>query len=66
MLWGMISVMQLIVHMPLLNVQFPENAKFFYSLIIEISSFDIIPNSWQSNIKNIFFKFNSEESDDTF
>jgi hypothetical protein len=43
MLWGMINVMQLIVHMPLLKVAFPENAVLFYSFIIDISNFDIIP-----------------------
>ena len=50
-LWGMINVMQIIVHMPLLNVQFPENAMFFYSLIIDISSFNLIPDSWMKAIK---------------
>jgi hypothetical protein len=51
MLWGMINVMQIIVHMPLLNVQLPENAMLFYSLIIDISSFNLIPDSWMKAIK---------------
>lgn len=46
MLWGMINVMQLIVHMPMLNVQFPSNAVLFYSFIIDISNFNIIPTDW--------------------
>ena len=66
MLWGMINVMQIIVHMPLMNVFFPENATFFYSLIINISSFDIIPSSWLEAIKSKFFNFSKEEPADSF
>lgn len=44
-LWGMINVMQLIVHMSQFNVQFPSNALFFYNLITSISNFDIVPQS---------------------
>ena len=43
MLWGMINVMQIIVNMPLLNVNFPANALLFYSFIVNISNFNIIP-----------------------
>lgn len=57
MLWGMINVMQIIVHMPLLNVSFPPNALFFYSLIIDISSFNLIPESWLNAIKSKLFNF---------
>ena len=66
MLWGMINVMQIIVHMPLLNVNFPENTMFFYSLIIEISSFNLIPESWMEAIKKKFFYFNDVEFDESF
>jgi len=58
MLWGMINVMQLIVHMPLLNVQFPSNAIFFYNMIIGIASFDVIPTQ---AIKEKLFNFSDEE-----
>ena len=61
MLWGMISVMQIIVHMPLLNVHFPANAIFFYRLIIDITSFNLIPESWMKAIKEGFFIFQEEE-----
>lgn len=57
MLWGMINVMQIIVHMPLLNVSFPQNTSFFYSLIIDISSFNLIPESWLKAIKSKLFSF---------
>jgi hypothetical protein len=66
MLWGMINVMQIIVHMPLLNVFFPTNASFFYSLIIEISNFDLIPPSWLNAIKSKIFKFSEEEPEESF
>ena len=66
MLWGMINVMQIIVHMPLLNVFFPANASFFYSLIIEISNFDLIPPSWLNAIKSKIFKFSEEEPEESF
>lgn len=66
MLWGMINVMQLIVNMPLLNVQFPENASFFYSLIIQISSFDIIPSTILVWFKSKIFNFSKDEPADSF
>jgi len=64
MLWGMINVMQIIAHMPLLNVQFPENTMFFYSLIIDISSFNLLPASWMAAIKKKIFNFKVEEFDE--
>lgn len=66
MLWGMINVMQIIVHMPLLNVQFPTNTSFFYSLIIDISSFNLIPESWMTAIKSKIFKFSEEKPSENF
>jgi hypothetical protein len=66
MLWGMINVMQIIVHMPLLNVNFPENTMFFYSLIIDISSFNLIPESWMAAINKKLFFFKEEEFDELF
>jgi hypothetical protein len=63
MLWGMINVMQIIVHMPMLNIAFPQNAILFYSFIIDISSFDIIPTDW---IKSKIFSMTENESDDNF
>ncbi len=62
----MINVMQIIVHMPLLNVLFPTNASFFYSLIIEISNFDLIPASWLKAIKGKMFKFSEDEPEESF
>jgi hypothetical protein len=63
MLWGMINVMQLIVHMPLLKVAFPENAVLFYSFIIDISNFDIIPTE---KILKLLFSFSASESEEQY
>ena len=39
----MINVMQIIVSLPLLNLQFPANALLFYNFIVGIANFNIIP-----------------------
>ncbi len=39
----MINAMQIIVHLPLMTRNFPANAKFVFSLFIELALFDIIP-----------------------
>ena len=44
MLWGLVNVLQLIIHMPLVNVNFPINAQFFYGILIQIATFDLIPS----------------------
>jgi len=59
----MINVMQLIVHMPLLNINFPTNAVTFYNFIIDVSSFDIIPTDW---IRSKLFNFTETENDSQF
>lgn len=43
LLWGLVNVMQLLLVMPLLNVKFPINVATFYSFIISIASFDLLP-----------------------
>jgi hypothetical protein len=55
----MINVLQIIVHMPLLDIQFPENAKFLYSLIISITKFDILPSQ---TIESSVFEFDEEDA----
>lgn len=49
-LWGLINVLQLIVNMPLLNLHFPTNSLFFYSLLLDITNFDIIPKGFIDSI----------------
>jgi hypothetical protein len=52
----MINVMQIIVQMPSFNLQFPSNAALFYSIIADISNFDIVPQ----NVKDEVFSFGGE------
>ena len=52
MLWGMINVMQIIVNMPLFNINFPSNAVFFYSFLVDISNFNLIPQSFITSVEN--------------
>ena len=41
--WGMINNLQMIMHAPLINVQFPGNAFMIYEVMIPIATFEIIP-----------------------
>jgi hypothetical protein len=43
LMWGMINCLQLFVHLPLLNIQFPPNANLFMRKLIDVASFDIFP-----------------------
>ena len=61
MLWSMINVIQLIVKLPLLNINFPQNAAFFYNLITEISSFNLIPTD---KINKVFFNFTDRDMEE--
>jgi hypothetical protein len=42
-LWGLVNVMQLIVQLPLLNLDFPLNTVTFYTILQDISSFNFLP-----------------------
>jgi hypothetical protein len=43
LLWALVNVMQLLLIMPLINVNFPVNAATFYGYLIDIANFDVIP-----------------------
>ena len=42
-IWGMINNLQLIVHLPLINVIFPGNAFMIFDYMIPIATFDFAP-----------------------
>ena len=42
-LWGMINSLQIVVHTPLVDVSFPENAKLVYKQMILVATFDVLP-----------------------
>ena len=60
LLWGMMNSFQLLTHMPLIQLTLPPNALSFYQLIIDISSFNIIP---LDDINNYIFHFNDFEEE---
>mmetsp|Transcript_42755 Transcript_42755/g.41107 ORF Transcript_42755/g.41107 Transcript_42755/m.41107 type:complete len:105 (-) Transcript_42755:753-1067(-) len=58
-LWGMINALQIIVNIPLFTISFPANAKMFYSFIVGIATFDVIP---MEAIQEKFFSFTETEA----
>lgn len=42
----MINVLQIIVHLPLLSTPFPYMTQFVFSLIVQVSQFNILPISF--------------------
>ena len=43
LLWGFINSLQIVAHIPLLNVLLPGNARIVYDATYTIATFDIIP-----------------------
>ena len=56
MVWGMISVLQMILNMPLMNVNFPSNVIIFYNVLLGIASLEILPAGYLDD-----FTFTFEE-----
>ena len=61
LLWGMLNVIQLIVSMPLINVSFPANTSMFYSLIMNMAQFNLLPSV---QINKSLFNIDDQESTD--
>ena len=40
----MINNLQIIIHTPLINIQFPGNAFMLYEVMITVATFDILPS----------------------
>lgn len=59
-LWGMINCLQMIVYLPLFNITLPANVNTLFSILIEIATFDIIPESEQMNQSIFRFKYSNE------
>jgi len=43
LVWGMINVLQLLVHLPLLQEDVPSNTLFFFQLLFNMTNFNVIP-----------------------
>lgn len=44
-LWGMINALQLILLIPLFSLNFPANVQLCFSILIDISNFNVLPSS---------------------
>lgn len=54
----MISYTALIVHLPLLNINYPANANIFFGSIISLTTFDVLPHETLND-----FVFNFSKTD---
>ena len=43
-LWGMINVLQIVVHVQLVNFRSPTNVLYFNQVIMDIAYFEILPD----------------------
>ena len=50
--WGMINAQQIIVHLPLLDINFPQNAKSLFGTIYSLTTFQLVPS--ETIIKGIY------------
>lgn len=48
--WGIVNTLQMILHQPMLELVFPQNVRFFYSILLPISSFDLIPTAYSTEL----------------
>jgi hypothetical protein len=46
LLWGMINGLQIIGHLPMFNVLMPANAEAFFSALLNLSDFKVIPTDY--------------------
>jgi len=60
-LWGLINALQMIVYLPLFNINFPANINMFNSILISVATFDIIPKIDKINKFVFKFKYTEEE-----
>jgi hypothetical protein len=42
-MWKMLDALQLMVHMPMIKVAYPANTLFFFSLVIDLLNFRVVP-----------------------
>ncbi len=48
-MWGMINSLNILVHIPLINLAFPANMEVFMSFLIRITNFNLLPNDFIYN-----------------
>ena len=55
----MVNALQIIANIPLISVNFPANASYFFSLILKIANFNIIP---MEKIIDEIFNFSNKDT----
>lgn len=62
LLWGMMNTLQLILHTQMLSVIMPANVQFFFSFLVDIVNFKIIPSSWIDSLMGFKQDFKGKAS----
>jgi hypothetical protein len=57
---GWINSLQLIIHLPMMMILIPANVSIFFSLILPIVQFDVIPPEWSYEL---FLTFEEDNQD---
>lgn len=58
----MVNALQLLVYLPLFNINMPSNTKQFYNIIAGLVEFDILPSDW---VGEDLFEFEDGETYNT-
>ena len=58
LIWSMMNALQIIVHLPLLSLSFPQNAKQMSFIFMDLAEFDVLPHGW---LNPAFFNFDNPE-----
>ena len=57
LIWSMMNMLQIMVHMPLINMAFPSNALLLSLMLLEVANFDMLPHEI---VSNYMYEFNTE------
>ena len=60
----MLNIMQLIVFLPILNLNFPGHVSFFYRILMQISSFEFLPSEYLLSL--VFKNFSDADNEETY
>jgi hypothetical protein len=62
-IWALINTLQLIIRVPLFPLaNMPMNAQLFFSTLVSISSFDLLPTDY---LNGVFFSYNEDDESDS-
>jgi hypothetical protein len=52
-LWSFLCTIQLMFHLPLINVDLPGNAAFFVNILMSLGRYELLPTEWMRNLFNL-------------